>query len=352
MKKGLKFTKEQLKRLYLTEGLSLSHIGNEFGCEATNILYWLKKFNIKRRPAYRKKIHIPKDVLDDLYWNKGLRPREIAKKFSIKNEGTVRKKLKKYGIKRKTVSEALTTKFKAPFSGNLSEKAFLLGLRAGDFHTKWARKSVRVQTTTTHEAQIELLLISFEKYGETRKYLSRNSARADEWFIYTDLDSSFDFLLDKPQEIPSWIMENRGYFYNFLAAYCDCESNWHFAKNHENDWRFVFRLRTGDKKILEQIKNKFEEENLKPLFRLDVRKGIRPKWEKKFNVSIYNITLNRKADIFYLIDKMLPLSKHSEKIRKMNFILKHKYKKWDEIEPLLKKLKKEIKKEILTDSPS
>ncbi|MBU2561392.1 MAG: hypothetical protein KKD17_03775 [Nanoarchaeota archaeon] len=348
MKKGLKFTKEQLEKLYTADKLALIEIGNRFGCDSTNILYWLKKFNIPRRPAYLKKIHIPKEVLNDLYWNKGLKPREIAQKFGIKNERTVRKKLEKYGIKRKTVSEALTIKFKAPFSSDPAEKAYLLGLRAGDFHAKWARKSVRIQTTTTHQAQVELLGKSFEKYGEIRKYLSKNKARASEWFIYVDLHPSFSFLLDKPEKIPSWVTSNDTYFYNFLAAYTDCELNWNITKSHKNLWRACFRLRTGDRNILEQIKARLTTEGLCPLMSLKTKQGT-PSGFGHYNVDMHEIVLNRKADIYYIIHRTLPLSRHSEKVRQMMLILESKHKSWEVFEPKLKKLRQEIKKEILKD---
>ena len=87
-----------------------------------------------------KEIYIPKDMLADLYWNKCMKPKQIAALYGIKNERTVRKKMEKYGIKRKTVSEALTVKLKKPFSGDLAEKAFFLGLRAGDFYAKRIKK--------------------------------------------------------------------------------------------------------------------------------------------------------------------------------------------------------------------
>ena len=66
MKKGLKFTKEQLEELYLIRKLSLSRIGNQFNCNGSNIFYWLKKFGIERRPVNHRKIDIPKNVLEDL----------------------------------------------------------------------------------------------------------------------------------------------------------------------------------------------------------------------------------------------------------------------------------------------
>jgi hypothetical protein len=278
-----------------------------------------------------------------------LKPREIAQKFGIKNERTIRKKLEMYGIKRKTVSEALTKKFKSPFSGNLAEKAYLMGLRAGDFYAKQAHRSIRVQTTTTHEAQVELLQEALGKYGAVCRYLSRHASRATEWFIYVDLESSFDFLLKKPERIPDWIINNNENFYNFLAAYCDCESNWNFAKSHKKSWRVTFRLRTGDKTVLKQIKRKMQSENLSPLLFLEKRKGMDLKLGKMLNVDIYNLTLNRKSDITQLIINILPLSRHSEKTRKMGLILDNQDKEWKETEPGLIKIREEIKKEILKD---
>ena len=112
MKKGLKFTKVQLEELYLNQKLSLGQIGKKFDCDPVNILYWMKKFNIKRRPANYKKIDIPKKVLIDLYWNRNLNTQKIAEKFGIKHGRTILKKLKKHGIPSKTVSQALTRKFK------------------------------------------------------------------------------------------------------------------------------------------------------------------------------------------------------------------------------------------------
>jgi len=347
MKKRLKFTKNKLEDLYLKQKLSLSQIGNKFNCESTNILYWLKKFGIKRRPAYRKKIHISKDILEDLYWNKNWTTQRIADKFGIKYGRSILKKFKRLGIPSKTVSQATTKKFKANFSEDPKEKAYFLGLRAGDFHVKWARKSIRVQTTTTHTAQVDLLKNSFEKYGEMRKYYSKNKTREDEWFIYTDLNQSFKFLLKKPEEIRSWIFEDKDNFYNFLVAYTDCEGTFNVIRSHKKAVRFVFRIRTGDVTILNQIKSKLENMNYTVQIYLQKPKGTK---KGKFGVSNYDmceVVIYRKADVIRLIKHLLPLSKHSEKIRKMKFILKNKDKKWIEIENGWDKLREEIKGELL-----
>ena len=346
MKKGLKFTKNQLENLYLDKKLSLSQIGERFYCQGTNILYWLKKFKIKRRPAYWKKVDIPERVLKDLYLNKKMSSLEIAEKLGTVNARTIRKKLKKFGIPTRSLSEALTRKFKKPFSNDLNEKAYFFGLRAGDFYAKWIRKSIRVQTTTTHLAQIDLLKNAFRNYGETCVYLAKNKSREDEWFVYVDLDSSFRFLLKKPNKISDWILKDKKYFFQFLAAYMDCEGSWKIQKSHQKHIRFMFKIRTGDLKILKQIKKKLEILNYHPYLYLKSKKGVKTSYGM-YNKDIFDLTVNRTEEVISLINKLLPLSKHSEKIRKMNFILENKNKKWNEIQKKWVKLRNEIKKELL-----
>ncbi len=293
-----------------------------------------------------KEIVVPKDVLIDSYWNKNMKPREIAKLYGIKNERTVRKKMEEYGIKRKTLSEAMTIKFKKPFSENLEEKAYFLGLRAGDFHAKLNYLSVRIQTSTTHTAQVNLLKEAFKNYGQLCTYLSKNKARQDEWFIYVDLHPSFDFLLNKPNSIPQWILTDDNLFFIFLAAYMDCEGNWHLTKSHKIHSRFTFRIRSGDKDILENIKEKLEILGYKTVFSLEKRKGslICFHFCRK---DIYNLTLNGKMQILRLIKPLLPLSKHSEKIQKMEFMLKHKNSKYAELIEDWGHLRNSIKKDLL-----
>ena len=346
MKKGLKFTKKQLEDLYWGKKLSLRELGKKFDCCDTNILYWLKKFEIKRRPACWKKVNIPKRVLKDLYLNKKMSSLEIAEKLGSVNARTIRKKLKKFEIPTRSLSETLTKKFKRPFSNDLNEKAYFLGLRTGDFYAKCPHKSIRVQTTTTHLAQVNLLKKSFKNYGEMRVYLTKNKSREDEWFIYVDLHPSFEFLVTKPNKIPDWILKDKKHFFQFLTAYMDCEGSWKVQKSHQKHVRFMFKIRTGDLKILKQIKKKLRTLNYHPYLYLEKEKGTKAPYGA-YNQDIFDLTINRKQEIVSLINKLLPLSKHSEKTRKMNFILKYKNKKWNNIERPWNKLREEIKSELL-----
>ncbi len=296
----------------------------------------------------QKIVHIPKEILYDLYVNKRLSSLKIAEMLKSVNARTIRKKLKKYGIPRRTLSEALVKKKRVSFSDNLEEKAYLLGLRAGDF---WARKknhSIRVQTSTTHPAQIELLRNSLSKYGDICVYYYKNKQRLDEWFIYVDLDKSFEFLVEKPQKILSWILENDVYFYQFLTAYMDCEGCFKIFKSHQHFVRFTFALKTCDKIILEQIQQKLETLNYFVSMYLEKQKGQSCNgFGKKYNFNFYNLTIYQKKDIIQLIKLLLPLSRHPEKITKMQFIIKHKDSLWYQVSEEWNNIRNKIKKEIL-----
>ena len=295
-----------------------------------------------------KNVKITKELLENLYLEKKMCSREIAEKLGNINARTIRKKLNKFGIKTRSVSEALTKKFKRPFDNDLDNKAYFLGLRAGDFYAKWARKSVRMQTSTTHLAQVNLLKESFKNYGETCIYFTKvkNPKREDEWFIYTDLHPSFDFLIKKPKEIPDWVMEDEKYFFQFLTAYMDCEGSWKFQRSHKNHPRFMFKIRTEDFEILKQIKKVLRKMNYHPCLYLDKEKGTHATYGT-FKQDVFDLTLNRKEEIISLINKLLPLSKHSEKIRKMNFILKNRHVKWSDIQEEWIQLRAKIKSELL-----
>src|SRR3989344_880295 len=347
------FYKKELEEVYVNKRLSLSQAAKKFNCSGTTILRALEKFGINRRPANYRKIYVDKEVLENLYWTKGMKPREIAKKFGIKNERTIRKKMEKYGIKRKTLSEAMTLKRKSEFSGNLSEKAFLLGLRTGDFHCKIKNLSPRIQTSTTHPAQIELLRNSFEKYGKICKYFFQSKLRKEpEWFIYVDLHPSFNFLLQKPDKIPDWIMENDEYFCNFLAAYMDCEGYWCIINNRKygkdyDRFRFVFGIGSMDKDVLEKIKEKLISKGIFTSLYLDREKGHKSNYGI-YNMDFYKLFIYRKIHIKTLIQILLKYSKHPEKIQKMDFILENiNLVSWNEISLGWNEIRENIKKEIL-----
>jgi len=336
-----------LEILYWKEGLSLRQIAKKFGTSDVPIRYWMKKNNIPHRPCSNiKRFEIAKGVLENLYLKEKLNTIQIAEKFNV-SYSTVRNKLIKYDVPIRSKSERMTKYPKRYFSGNLKEKAYMIGLRAGDINAYRHFNLIRIQTASTHPAQIKMVKNVFGKYSHIGLSTYTNN-HGKEWCIYSDLDDSFSFLIIKSNEIPKWILSNNELFFCFLASYIDCEGNLEIAKSNENDVRFIFRIRSYDKIILKQIKNKLEKLGLKVNFFLDKKEGSYTTFGK-LKKDFYGIRIYRKTNIIKLINVVLSLSHHDEKIRKMNFILENKDRKWNEIKDKIVDLRNEIKKEVINE---
>jgi len=99
MSKKINITREKLYELYWDRGLSIRKIARKLGVGKTTVEYWLKKYKIPRRtpPQKDKLSNLTKEELYDLYWNKGLSLSEIAKMFDV-NKSSVKSKMMNLGI--------------------------------------------------------------------------------------------------------------------------------------------------------------------------------------------------------------------------------------------------------------
>lgn len=335
----MKLDPETLKYFYYEKNLSLAKIGKLFGITEPAIFYWMKKHNIPRRKFATQ---ITKKLLERLYVKEQLSSLKIGKKLHY-NSRYIRKLLVRYRIPRRTLSEAGRKYTKQPFSGDLNLKAYMLGLRAGDFYAKPAHLQIRVQTTTTHPAQVKMMAAVFEKFSHVGQHEFYNkNFEVNQWFIYCDLDKSFEFLLEKPHSIPNWILEDNGLFFNFLAGYVDSEGSWRMFKSHEKWIRYSFQIKSQDKEILQQIFSKLNEIGYKTNIYLDKKAGVDERG-KKSNADTYGIIVYQAKDVFKLASEMLLFSKHQEKIDKMNLLLGSRGKTWEQVEKDLIKFRNKIK---------
>src|SRR6266545_4477050 len=112
--KGIKVSKEQLSLWYYEEKKSTSEIAVLLGIDPANVIYWMNKLGVQSR-------------------NK---------------------------------SEALTKTWRADFSGDLEEKAYLIGFRLGDLHVYQTKpdngKTIRIMCASSKSAQINLIRSLFE----------------------------------------------------------------------------------------------------------------------------------------------------------------------------------------------
>jgi SOS-response transcriptional repressor LexA len=277
-----------------------------------------------------------------LYFVEKKSTRQVAKELGV-GQSTVRRWMEKYGLIARNLSESRLKHLRRPFSGDIVEKTYLVGLCAGDISAlKRTPFTIEVTTATTHPAMINLFYDVFRKYGHCVKY-PRKSNLNYEWGLLCALDLSFAFLLNKNVMVP----EEDKLFYSFLAGYSDAEGCWAITPSHGVRIYFRFILCTGDSKILKQIKEKLEAKGYHPSFRqVNIEKKTKYKSQKlKHTKKLYELCIHRKKEVATLIKNLLLFSKHKEKIGKMNLILRIMNKKyWREVESEIKMFKEAIKK--------
>jgi len=336
---------EVLRRLYWGEGLSQRAIAKISGVSQKTILNWMKRFGIRRR--YFSREDITKGLLKKLYLKKKLSMPKIAKMLNTTYD-VIWHRMRKHKIKVRTMSEAKMKYLKLPFSNSLVEKAYMLGLRSGDISATKACKQITVTTSTTHLAQLQMFKDTFRKYAPINTFITTipfDGRKA--WRVYCRLNNSFKFLLNKPKKIFQWILDNKNYFYAFLAGYADCEACWYIHKMKDSRFtRGRFQIASGDKTILNQIKNKLKEFKFNPLFRLSHKRGYR-KTLGKYNIDMYCLTMHYQTDVLKLAKILLKYSIHQEKIWKMKFIMENLGKPWDETKDKLLDFKRIVNESTL-----
>lgn len=310
--KKIDINKNDLMDLYLKQKLTTYEIAEEYGCCPATIRKKLVKFNIKRRKNHELYSKIPsKKLLVNLYLKKSLSTWEIEKRYGY-CRSTVHRKLRKYGIKLRTLAKANTKYKKRDFSGNLLEKAYLIGLRLGDLRARkiWNNsKIIHVDCGSTKQEQIELIESLFKKYG--RIWISRPN-KEGKTQIECYLNLSFDFLLNK--DIPFNLVKNRRHFYAFLAGFSDAECNIGINNN-----KAVYQIGNYNKNILLFIKNKLNNLNINSVgLYKDIRKGKLNSWGYRYNQDYWHLSITKKSELLKILKNLKPYIKHKQKIRDLN----------------------------------
>ena len=110
--------------------------------------------------------------LNDLYWRSGLSTRKIAALFHT-HQKRILDFMAVYGIPRRNRIQAVVagcTKYvKPPFAGDLTEKAYLLGLAFADFRRRRHGFQVDISLHTTHPAFVRLFKSIFGRYAPLRE---------------------------------------------------------------------------------------------------------------------------------------------------------------------------------------
>jgi hypothetical protein len=259
-----------------------------------------------------KIIKIPKETLLNLYTKKFLSSYQIAKELGC-SQTLVMKKLKIYKISTRTIQEgkALTKpKYKRKnFTGTDGEKAYLIGFRLGDLYVSKTHPNsptIRISSNSTKANQINLIRGLFIPYGHVKEIGPDKKGATN---IRTYLNNTFNFLVPKYPNIPSWILKSKEYSVAFFAGYVDAEGT--FAISNRN--QPLFSIKSQDKGILSDIhKHILPRIGVKTRFQFvrakdSIMLGI------KSNKDVFGIFVYNKRDLLSILTALLPYLKHKKR---------------------------------------
>jgi hypothetical protein len=300
---------DEIKRLYIEEGLSCFEIARRYGLNGQRntvrsmILRRLKRMGVELHPhgsELRK--------FDDLAiewarrYQSGESTVEIAR--GITTSTVVFKYLDELGIRHRDNSQNNTKYRKTPFGGNEKDRAYMLGFTRGDVHVRRVYRLVRLDTGTTHAPQLDLFTSLFAPYGPILIYPDNTKLRGFGWSIHTSLDESFDFLHQQRLEDPFGIFSESALL-SYLAGLFDAEGS--LWLKSDRFFAAFWSITNSDPKVLDWV--------MCFLWQL----GFHPKRSPPNPEGVARIVLQRKAEVIRLL-QMLPI-RHPEKKAKARLVL-------------------------------
>lgn len=201
--------KNELKNLYVTQKLSTDQIATRFGCNHITVVNRMKKYGIKSRGhlGLTKPINISKEKFEYLYYKRNLSASQIAKIVHCSRSG-IERKMKIFKIKTRNIDNRVCKYKKYDFSGNLTEKAYMIGFRLGDLNIVPVKNIIVARCSTTKRNQIKLIRNLFSSYTKPNVTMAKRGT----FEIAAYLNKSFSFLLPKHDNIEPWILENPKFF--------------------------------------------------------------------------------------------------------------------------------------------
>jgi len=244
--------------------------------------------------------------LQKWYYDERQTTSDIAKLLGIA-QSTVIYWMNKLGIPRRTKSQALTKTWRADFSGNLVEKAYLLGFRLGDLHVYKIRpksgETIRVVCASSKMAQIELVRDLLEPYGHV-KITPKTDGNT---MISCYLNMSFAFLLPKQDCIESWVLTNDECSIAFLAGYIDAEGSFRIDANGSGN----LKIESCDVNVLHQLYEILARLNVLCPHPYLVKSKDEARY--KLNQDVWRLGVYRKTSLDRLCALLNPYLQHKQR---------------------------------------
>lgn len=261
-----------------------------------------------------RRIHVTKEELEHWYFDLEMTSIEIAERLGC-SDGHVREIMRKHGIKLRDKSDAALDYPCLPFSGDLAEKAHMIGFRIGDLNVRKdleTSRRISVRSSTTRPEQVDLIRSLFEPYG----HVNMRQGTFGETQIECRVDMTFDFLMEKHEHIPNWIERDNEYFWAFAAGYTDAEGHIAARPNGSHLQAYV-EIGSCDIGILRGLESGFIQRGVTCSLSLKVKAGSVDNRGKKTNCNHYRIVIVRKASVDLFFTGISPYLRHADKRARM-----------------------------------
>lgn len=316
-------SKKELEKFYFKDKLSMFQIADNLGCTHSAIVYKFKKFGLKSRGhlGLTKPIRLTKQGFKFLYNKRGLSLKKIANIVHCSESGLERR-FKKYNLVSRGIKNRACKYKKGDFSGDLLEKAYLIGFRLGDLNIMKRVSVIQVRCSTTIPAQIKLIKNLFSTY--TSPYITK--AKRGTFEIVCLVNRSFDFLLPKEDKLPEWVLKSQKYFLSFFAGYTDAEGCFFLKRprKYRGVWGSGFEIQSQQEGIIKELWKGINIYNISsPTPKIARRGGSIDKRGVINNKDMWRFDINKKASLRRFIGLIEPYLKHENKLKTVAKIKKN-----------------------------
>ncbi|HEY6283371.1 MAG TPA: LAGLIDADG family homing endonuclease [Nitrososphaerales archaeon] len=200
---------------------------------------------------------------------KGMSLNDVANLIGNKTSGYTSWLFRRLGVPCRPFEEARLKGIKEkrrkyerkPFDGTEEDRAYLLGLRHGDLSVSKPWKGVvRVSTSTTHPAMVDLFRSLFEPYGHVYQHPRyKKDWKSYEWNISTIVDDSFGFLFGEREEVWEWVAKKETTLLAYLAGLLDAEGSVVTTHNKSGLVLLFVTYNNSDLKLLTWVRERLLE---------------------------------------------------------------------------------------------
>jgi AraC-like DNA-binding protein len=316
---------EDVVRLYRDELLSADAIGRRLGWSAASIINRLIQLGIVRRSAWaRRAVDCDIDDVRRLYVVEHLSLIAVAARLGC-SEGTIRRRLQALGVARREDGSE-PKHIRTDFSGELTEKAYLIGFRIGDLNVELkGGRTILVKCTSTRAEQVQLFRQLFEPYGHVYTDEATLARRERQSIgMQVGLNLTFDFLLPKQDAVPGWILASDEPFFAFLAGYIDAEGYFR-TYFHTGQPKPLARLeiRSYDATLLRQLGEALNARRIAcPPAQLCVAAGYTNSYDVTSNRDLWRLGVQRRDSLRNLVTRLEPYVQHARRRRDMLNVLR------------------------------